>query len=279
MRSPQPEIVTIVSAGHALYGKSWEADREAPTLVLLCGLGFHTFEYDLLAPHLCAAGYNCLTFDYRGHGRSEGRRGDWTLQDLSDDVRRAVDLVARRHRGRIGAFGNSLGAMTAILTATLDERIASVVASNCPARLADFMLTPLRSALYRVAKMASRVIPLHISVNHFYSYDQLIGDARWVETIRRDPRITAARRLSLKTYASLLEDWDAMVTATRVGTPLLLVQGSKDALQPARESERIHEAAPTRSTLVRIDTGHLPHLEAPEPLARIVAQWFAETLG
>lgn len=275
----QPETVTVLSRGNRLYGRLWEVDAGSPTLLLLCGLGFHTFEYELLAPLLYVAGYNCLSFDYRGHGMSEGRRGDWTLRDLADDSRSALDMVRLRHRGKIGVFGNSLGAMAGILAATQDERISSLVASNCPARLADFMLTPLRTVLYRAAKVVGLALPLRINVNHFYAYEQLIADARWLETIRSDARITEARRLSLTAYQSLLDDWDATTMVEKLGKPLLIVQGRNDALQPASESERIYEAASPPKELAVLDTGHLPNLEAPEALARLLSNWFAKTLG
>lgn len=274
----RPETVTILSDAHQLYGKLWEVDGTSPTVLLLCGLGFHTFEYDLLAPLLANAGYNCLSFDYRGHGRNEGKRGDWTLRDLADDARSALDLIRSRHHGKIGVFGNSLGAMTGILAATQDERISSVVASNCPARLADFMLTPLRTVLYRAAKVVGLALPLRISVNHFYAYEQLIADARWLETIRSDARITEARRLSLAAYQSLLEEWDAATMVEKLGKPLLIVQGRNDALQPVSESERIYEAAKPPRELALLDTGHLPNLEAPEALGRLLSDWFAKTL-
>jgi len=65
-----------------LYARLRTSDQEALTIVLLCGLGFHTFEYEPLAESLAASGYNALSFDYRGHGRSDGPRGRWSLADL-----------------------------------------------------------------------------------------------------------------------------------------------------------------------------------------------------
>ena len=110
------ETLSFPSGELNLYGRMRHFAEGAPTLVLLSGLGFHTFEYEPLAAHLATEGLNCLSFDYRGHGRSDGQRGAWTLDELAGDTRHAIDVVRERHRGPIALFGNSLGAMVAILT-------------------------------------------------------------------------------------------------------------------------------------------------------------------
>src|SRR5215218_7441662 len=78
-----PETVGFPSGELDLYGRLRHCADDAPTLVLLSGLGFHTFEYEPLAAHLAAAGCNSLNFDFRGHGRSGGRRGAWILDELA----------------------------------------------------------------------------------------------------------------------------------------------------------------------------------------------------
>lgn len=103
------EEVRFVSDDLQLYGRLRTHAETAPTIVLLCGVGFHTLEYEPLAEWLAARGRNCLSFDYRGHGRSGGPRGAWTLEELASDTRHAIDLVQQRHNGPIAMFGNSLG--------------------------------------------------------------------------------------------------------------------------------------------------------------------------
>ncbi len=153
--SGQVEEIRLGGGGPELYARLRTSDQEAPTIVLLCGLGFHTFEYEPLAEALTASGYNVLSFDYRGHGRSDGPRGRWSLADLASDARRAVGLVSGRGFERIGVFGNSLGAMIAIQVATADPRVRGVVASNCPAHLADFLLTTPRRMLLTIGTYRS----------------------------------------------------------------------------------------------------------------------------
>ncbi|MBU4299158.1 lysophospholipase [Patescibacteria group bacterium] len=117
----KPKKLTIFSGDYKLYGKLWVVNKEAPTILLLHGLGFHSFEYEELAPILSENGFNCLAFDFRCHGRSEGKRGYWTLQELVDDAKNAVDYAYNRFNDKIGIFGNSLGAIVAVFAAAQSQ--------------------------------------------------------------------------------------------------------------------------------------------------------------
>lgn len=274
--SGQVEEIRLVGGGPELYARLRTSDQEAPTIVLLCGLGFHTFEYEPLAESLTASGYNVLSLDYRGHGRSDGPRGRWSLADLASDARRAVGLVSGRGFERIGVFGNSLGAMIAIQIATADPRVRGVVASNCPAHIADFLLTTPLRMLLTIARPLQMVPAVRISVGHFYSYEQLINDRAWVTRIRNDPTVTAARRLSIGTYRTLL-DWDGPAAVHALHRPILVIQGRTDRLQPAEQSQILFDAANDPSEHQLVDAGHLPHLENTGLLAKRLVDWFDNT--
>lgn len=272
------ETIRIPSGGLQLYGRLWHLSGEAPTILLLCGLGFHTFEYEPLGAALAAAGLNALAFDFRGHGHSGGPRGRWTLHELTADTRAALDVAASRSSGPMVLFGNSLGGMVAMLAAAVDERADGVVAANCPAHAADILLTPARRVLYALLKLVEPVAPLRISVNHYIRYEQLTGDSALIARIRCDRLITDARRLSVRTYQDLLEVWDGPDAARALHTPLLVLQGRHDGLQPAQQSELIFAAASEPKQYRLLDTGHLPHLDAPARLADLLIGWTA-TLG
>jgi pimeloyl-ACP methyl ester carboxylesterase len=271
--------VSIPSRSVALYGVATEAGTGgAPTILLLPGVGFHSFEYADLARLLAGAGFSSLAFDYRGHGRSGGKRGRWTLADLVVDTRAAIDWVTARRAEPVVAFGNSLGAMVAIRTANADDRIAAVAASNCAAKVADFLLTPMRRILFASAKAVAPILPVRISLNHFYSYDQLIDNPAWIRRISSDPLIGEARRLSIATYRTLIDEWDGTSEVRQLAQPLLLVQGTRDAFQPGEQTELLYAAARAPKARVRVDTGHLPHLERPDLLVECLAEWLERTL-
>lgn len=274
--SPDADTVSFRSGDLDLYGRLRRRGDDGPAVVMLSGLGFHTFEYELFAAELADAGWSSLSFDFRGHGRSGGPRGRWTLDDLVADCREAISFLEQRHGGPVCLYGNSLGAMVAILTGARDGRPLGVVAANGPARIADFLLTRPRRALFALAKLISPVVPLRISVDHFYDYEQLIDDPSWVSAIRADPLIADARRLSVPAFRALLETWDGPRAVRELRLPLLVIQGRNDRLQPPRQSQLLLEAANEPKSREVVATGHLPHLEAPEMLARLLIGWASD---
>jgi pimeloyl-ACP methyl ester carboxylesterase len=92
----------------------------------------------LLARH----GYGVLLYDARGGGESGGRVESmgWTWHR---DAAAAVDFLAARGIGRIGALGLSTGAETVLEAAGRDPRIRAVVADGAQTRrLAEMRLLP-----------------------------------------------------------------------------------------------------------------------------------------
>jgi pimeloyl-ACP methyl ester carboxylesterase len=269
------EELRLGSGDVELYGRLRMTTPNGTTIVLLPGVGFHTFEYEPLAAWLADRGYNALSIDYRGHGHSGGTRGSWTLVDLVADTRRAVGVATDRCTGSVALFGNSLGAMVAILAGVADARVDAVVAANAPDRIGDFLLTTPRRILFALAKLAARVVPLRISVGHFYGYDQLIADPSWRSVMEHDPLLTDARRLRVTAYRALLDDWDGRRAVADLHKPLLLIQGRNDRFQPPDQGERLLAAADRAAELAFIDTGHLPHLEDTEALGSVVTDWLS----
>ncbi len=269
------ETTTFRSGELDLYARLRHHADQAPVIVLLSGLGFHTFEYEPFAIQLAAAGFNALSFDYRGNGRSPGPRGRWTLGELTADCQSAVGFARQRYRGTIVLFGNSLGAMVAMLAGARDDRLSAVIAANPPAHAGDFMLTRPRRALFTLMKLTGPVVPLRLSVNHFIAYQQLIDDPSWVAAMQRDPLIADARRLSAGTLRELLETWDGPRAARQLRKPLLVIQGQNDHLQPPQQSQLVFAAANHPKQFQLVNTGHLPHLEAPAMLTALLANWLS----
>jgi len=151
--------VELFSEGTRLAADIFTPTAPAPEAgypaILLChgwgGLKSHLARY---AEKFAAAGYLCMTFDYRGWGESDGRiiptrdtpplleEGVRELKvivlrevvdpiDLTTDVRSCLAYLWSEHgvdRNRIGIWGTSYGGGHAVFTAGNDDRISAVVA-------------------------------------------------------------------------------------------------------------------------------------------------------
>jgi alpha-beta hydrolase superfamily lysophospholipase len=62
--------------GTELFWRWWESIEPRGCLLLVHGLGEHSGRYDEFSRGLAEVGIMVLAFDLRGHGRSQGSRGD-----------------------------------------------------------------------------------------------------------------------------------------------------------------------------------------------------------
>ncbi len=140
---PGLDGVTFYSHGHKLLGGFYRAagNSPRPTVILLHGVPGVEKNLDL-AYALRNAGWNCLTFHYRG---SWGSGGSYSLHNLVDDVRAATDWVLKQpfvDGDRLALVGSSIGGYTTLAAGAGDSRFAAI-ASLCPLIAPDVdSLTP-----------------------------------------------------------------------------------------------------------------------------------------
>jgi alpha-beta hydrolase superfamily lysophospholipase len=101
----------IARDGAALHVRSWGPPEGAPrgTILLTHGMGEHSGRYDHVAERLTGAGLRVLTWDLRGHGRSDGERGDIEHYDLLVDDLQEVWSLASAGPKPLFLYGHSLG--------------------------------------------------------------------------------------------------------------------------------------------------------------------------
>jgi len=273
--------VFIKSGENTLYGKVYLKDKSLPTILLLHGLGFHSFEYEKLAPLLTLKGYNCLSLDFSCCGKSEGKRGYWTLKDYVRDANSALDYIHANINDKVGVFGNSLGATVAVYTAAEDNenKIKSLIASNCATRPVDFGLTTtFRKVFLNLYDLLSKIIPFRVSVDYFIPLKIILSDKKIIQSIANDALVSDARKFAVSTYKDMFS-WDATKIANKIDIPVLVMtQKVKDELQTNNQSILLFEALKEPKELIQIDTGHVPDIENPELVCKILVDWFNKTL-
>jgi uncharacterized protein len=183
------------------------------------------------AAWLPAAGFNVLTFDYRGFGRSEGRP---SLQGVVQDLRSAIAQARRQSAGkRLVLLGQSLGGATAIRAAAQEQQAG---AQDIAALIADSPFASYRG----IAQDAAGSGPLG-----------------WLAPL-------AAKALPD-------ESQDPLAAIAEVRCPVLFIHGDRDRVIPVAHSLRLHAAANQPKSLLRIDDGqHIDGLLRAAVQARVV---------
>jgi len=148
-------------------------------------------------------GYNVLMFDFRGHGRSEGRRVSMGYYERLD-LLGAIDYLRSRGIDRVGVLGFSMGGAVAISTAPQSEAIRAVASDGAFARL--------RSAITSGARerglpgwVAGWVSPLMICLASLRlgAWLPKADPIRWVDKVA--PRALLIIHGGLDPYVSLAE--------------------------------------------------------------------------
>lgn len=129
-----PHDSLITTDGVTLFLRRWDPDSIEPTKKDIAVLIFHGFTaysgaYNMAGVPISAGGYTTFGLDYRGHGLSDGNRGDspgkqrW-IGDLAESVKRVKALGFKK----VIVLGHSLGVASAICAAdSVPNEIAGLV--------------------------------------------------------------------------------------------------------------------------------------------------------
>jgi pimeloyl-ACP methyl ester carboxylesterase len=126
-----PEPVTIDSDGILLAGRLFRPARSPKGALLVChGAGSHKENHELMGEQAAAAGLAALTFDFRGHGESEGEMGPDGWRDTAAAGER---LLAESGAPWLAARGASMGGCMLLLAAHARPGFFRSLVLLCPA--------------------------------------------------------------------------------------------------------------------------------------------------
>lgn len=218
------------------------------TIVLVHGLGEHLGRYNHVAARLNAQRWRVVGCDLRGHGRSQGARGDAPSRDaLLADLAPVVD--AARALAPAGAplvlLGHSLGGLIAA------RFVVAALASPAPAwsRAVDGLvlsspaldpgLKPAQRALLAVAR---RLMP-HLAVGNGLDANWVSHDVRVVAAYQSDPLVHDRVTATVARFAAEAGA-EAIAHAPRWRVPTLLMWAGADRCVAPAGSAAFAAAAP-----------------------------------
>lgn len=241
----------LAQDGLRLFRTEWlppDAAAIRAHVAVVHGYSDHSGRYGPLVEALTRAGLAVHAFDYRGHGRSAGRRGhcDVFSQYLDD-----LDVFLAHVRSQLGGrklflFCHSHGGLivaAAAIARRLDD-VAGVVFSAPFFRLA---FVPPRFKVL-AARLLDRIIPF-FPIGNELQVEQLSRDDAWNRETARDPlygQTTTPRWFAqaMKTQVEVL------ARANEIRTPCLVLHGSADPIAaPAATREFFAKLGSSDKTL------------------------------
>ncbi len=113
-----PHHLINTSDGKLLFLRTWEPKPPAKKIAILIfhGITAHSGPYDVLAKPLCQEGYLPFGLDLRGHGLSDGIRGDYPSKErLVRDLCETIAFVKEKVP-QVILLGHSLGVLSALMS-------------------------------------------------------------------------------------------------------------------------------------------------------------------
>jgi pimeloyl-ACP methyl ester carboxylesterase len=257
-----PRIVAT-SRGDFLVSESGPAD--APTLVFVAGLGDDHLSWDAAIDVLNGT-YRCVAFDNRGIGGSPVTEGPYSITQLAAD---AEELATTLGLGTVVGVGSSMGSTICqewaiakpgrhsalVLTGTwaktdawLDEAFEHWVG----------LATDERKDALLGALLVWCMSPRFMSANPDFAQEFMASEVPNLE--------------GFKAAAAACQGHDATTRLGEVTIPCLVVSGAHDILIRPELNREVAALLPN-STLVSVDTGHMPFWEEPADFARLVDGW------
>lgn len=220
--------------------------------LLVHGLGEHSGRYRHVADALNGHRLNAWALDYRGHGRSGGRRGHCGgFHELLDDV----DHLVARARAQVPSaptilVGHSLGGLLVLAYALDHPRTLQAVVASSPAL--DLAVPPPVIERWLAASLG-RVWPT-LAVPNGVHPEWLSHDPAAVTAYRTDPLVH--HEVTLGGYRAVRA---AMAAARRraaeLAIPCLLLQAGDDRLVSAAASRAFAAGVTAPGSALRVYDG------------------------
>jgi alpha-beta hydrolase superfamily lysophospholipase len=265
--------------GLRLYWMSEQPEQPRAHVVVVHGYGDHIGRYRTTFEALTAQGFAVHGFDYRGHGRADGRRGfcdSWP--DYLDDLAGFYERV-RREAGERKVFilAHSHGAlMTAHLLGRGGLRGVSGVVLSAP--YFKLAINPPRLKV-AAARVVGRVLPW-LPIKTELTPKDLSRDEAVQEAARQDPLYN-----HIVTPRWFIESTEAqgrvMALAPEVTVPLFVLSGTDDGVASVAAGRLFFEAAGSRDKVYKAYPGmrHEPLNElGKEEVQRDISNWISTHL-
>ncbi|MCL2639222.1 MAG: alpha/beta fold hydrolase [Phycisphaerales bacterium] len=234
-----------------------EPKKDVPhrgTVLLLHGIVANRHFVMKTAKSLSNAGYRAVAIDLRGHGKSTGKYLTYGVFE-SSDMSQVLDYLQMHQLAgeKIGVYGCSYGAATAIQFAAKDPRVIAVVA------VASF------SSLHEEAPHFARtILPIPGLFLSDKDYENIIAEAG------RIAKFNPA-------------DASPVDAITKTKARVLLIHGKSDLVTKPDHSQRIHAASKGGGENTELKV--LPHLghmavsfELSQKVLQLTREWFDANL-
>ena len=249
----------------------------APTVVFSPGIGGYARFYLPVLGKLCDEGFNVVGIDRPGHGLSEGRRGDCTIEQILDVVEDAVRYSRERFGGPVVLMGSSLGGIITWYSLTREPDVEAAVCHNIahPSVFHEPSVRPKAAALKRLRRVAPYA---GVPIKQIADFGEVAQSPEVLDYFRREPDRIWCWKISARSAASLFE-YEPPVAWSQVTTPALVLVGSADEMVSPDFTRQVIDASAPPNCELRVlpGMGHMLFLDHLDEALPVVVDWMRQT--
>jgi len=239
--------------------------KDGPTLVFAHALGTDLTIWDTTLAHL--PNHQCLTYDQRGHGRSDCPAPPYTMGALIRDLERLIDHFALTEVVVIGA---SLGGLVAQgLAVKRLDLVRGLVLSNTATRIGTPEMWHSRIEDIRSAGLDAYADS---------AMQRILGAG-----FRTNPHLACLRALLTQTNpdgwtgcAAAIAGTDFYTTTAALRLPTLAIAGANDGTTPPDLVRETANLIPGHRFALMRGVGHLPMVEKPGEYAALLKDFLRQ---
>jgi acylglycerol lipase len=239
--------------GLSLYYQCWLPDKSPKAVLLVAhGLAEHSGRYKNLVSYFVPKGYAVYTFDYRGHGKSEGLRSYVDrFSDYLADIKIFFDKVRKeQRRAKIFLVGHSMGGTLAVPYAIEHQQELAGVITSAPSLVASSTVSP---ALIAIAGVVSALVPkVGVTV---LDASTISRDKAVVDAYVNDPLVFRGK-IPARTGAELAKMWKTLPEEMpKIKLPILIMQGTADRLSDPASSKLLYKRVGSKDKTLKLYKG------------------------
>ncbi|QQS46807.1 MAG: alpha/beta hydrolase [Acidobacteriota bacterium] len=265
----QPDIrfadVSLATGVRLRYAE-W-GDPAGQAVIMLHGYTDSWFSFSRLLPFFDSR-RRVFVLDQRGHGDSDRPAGGYTFPDLAGDV---IAFLDAKGISSATLIGHSMGSLVAQQTAlTAPERVDRIVLIGSTTTVRNDATVAF---LEEVVKLVDPV------PEEFAREFQLSTIHRPLPVEFVDRIVAESLKLPARVWFEMAKGMlagDCREELGRIQAPALILWGDRDAYFPRSEQDALASALPNAVLRVYPETGHSPHWERPEEVAREIIDFISE---
>ena len=276
------ESASIEHDGNRLQLDIIAVDKSAPTVVFVPGTAAYGLVYGDYLAALADHGMNVVSFDPRGHGRSGGLTGSYTIGEVISDARAVAAYARERFDGTLFMSGSSQGGIVAFYTAATDEKLDGVICHNASDLMdtANLDVTENPKTVRAISGLVRGLAKLFPNAPiKMERYLNLLskGDSPAKRRMLADPYMLKVIRL--KALASLTNTKMAR-PVEEISTPVMLLHAGNDEIFPQSLSENlIARMTCDKHLQIYPGLGHFLFSEHIDVVLPAIADWVKQKSG